>query len=91
MKLIKKKTEDMLDGITTNMNRLIIDLVIIQKLQLATPNKVKLQERENLDGVQVHYVKLCLFLNRFTHVLDSKFHLEQATKINIVRQDDSHD
>jgi hypothetical protein len=36
----------MLDGITTNMNRLIIDLVIIQKLQLATPNKVKLQERE---------------------------------------------
>lgn len=33
-----------------------------------------------LNSVQVHYVKFCLFLDRSSHVLDSKLHLRQAKR-----------
>jgi hypothetical protein len=36
--------------------------------------------RYNLNGIQVHYVKLGLLLNSSSHVLDCKLHLELAKR-----------
>lgn len=44
--------------------------------------KKKIKGKNNLHGVQVHYVKFCLLLDCFSHVLNCKLHLQSEPNIN---------